>query len=734
MQRVGMTALAVGMLALGSGCTETPVDCDASVQDCFDGGKLPDTCDSVEEALSKPECTLTLGTPLGPLPDGTLRYISFGGDKDYYSAQMPATLTARSLLTIRGGYTSPSTPVDFTINVLRPDGGSSIALATDSAPGAPVPVQLSFPFAESGTRIVLQVRDAEATNMPKFDVRNGYELLVDIKDDPDVNEPNNAPASATAIPLAASGPELMGSGVGYLSTTGDVDYFKFTVPMGGRKILYLSIKGPSPQLMPPPPYVLQYTLFDSTDKPVAEGTMLNQFLAIDLATARLLPGGEYTLKVNGKVVDNKAPAGDPRPEARYTVTARILDDLDTAEPNDNAAQGATRVQTLSLGQTQPFTSRLSYVPDAEWFAVDLPANSGATVLRYRLNRPTSAGRFTQLPGLEDRQVRVLTQVTGPGTADQNKARCRTDATVCPKGYDGDPGKVLLAESLCNNADGPLCIWAERNEYAQAANLNFRNMEGAIPVGPHGATVRYFFVVQDDGQNFADDKTFDLNVTWEGDADDTARLAFPEQTQSQSISTAASGVLTHGYGKFLDFEPDDGRGIRGPEDYDAVPTDIDRYEFTFPAGTTGSASWTLEWDVLNQTDGGSPAGAVAIELEFCNPNAPPQADGGICRDIGRRLAYQSGRLAPWYSGALQARVEQWSRSATGGGVTITSLAPGCFCFQPNFTAAGRYNARVVAVDRVSNGVIPWRLRQTIGAYPTSYAGDGGTLSCPVPCGF
>ncbi|WP_275424977.1 hypothetical protein [Archangium violaceum] len=39
----------------------------------------------------------------------------------------------------------------------------------------------------------------------------------------------------------------------------------------------------------------------------------------------------------------------------------------------------------------------------------------------------------------------------------------------------------------------------------------RNFEGMLPVPPHGSSVRYYFLVQDEGTRWADDKDYRLEV-------------------------------------------------------------------------------------------------------------------------------------------------------------------------------------------------------------------------------
>ena len=113
--------------------------------------------------------------------------------------------------------------------------------------------------------------------------------------DPDVNEPNDL--VPTPVALAAVGGLQQGSVQGYLATLGDVDRFAFDVP-AGKKVLHLSLQADA--LSPPPPFRLSYELLSPSGTRVAEGVVQNEFLPVDLATARLsTEPGTWTVAVQG---------------------------------------------------------------------------------------------------------------------------------------------------------------------------------------------------------------------------------------------------------------------------------------------------------------------------------------------------------------------------------------------------------------------------------------------------
>ncbi|MFZ5468927.1 MAG: cell-cell cohesion protein MtsF [Myxococcota bacterium] len=710
---------ALAALLLLTGCPP-PMPCEETDEGCEDAGAPPpDECNSRDEALSLSQCRLNLG-------EARSAYISFSGDQDWYLAQMPA-LDARSLVHLTGAYGASSTAVNLALNLLREDGQTSLAREVDDSTGAPKPVDIILPFTESNAKLLVLVADEGASLQPNFDARNQYTVQIEVMDNPDTNEPNDT--TPTDITLSPQGAVLQGQSTGYLATDNDLDLFRFVAP-AGRKIIYLHIHGPA--LTPPPPFRLSYRLLDPTGTPVSEGNMANAFLPVDLATARLSTAGAYTLEVQGFRSQNTSDLvpGDLR--LQYTVDVQILDDLDANEPNDSMATARVVSMGTPGGPAQTLTGRLAYVPDPDWYAIDLPASAQPTVLMYRLTPGAGTGRFPALPGLVDRQVRLVQQVTQGATAQDRQNACKNDSLACPKGYEGSALFQGLVEGLCASADPAPCLLSERNEHPRFGNL--RNMVGYVPVPAHTGTLRLFLAVQDDGTDWADDLDYTLSVQWQADPDDAMRAGLPNQTESQTLPASGfpdppvsgqfSGVLSHGYGRVIENDVNQGEGVRGPNDYDAVPTDFDRFEYVFPAiPAPEDRTWTLAWDILHLPDAGQPAD-LALEMEFC--------DGAGCAQTQRNivLAYSGDRIQPWYSGSFSDRTVHYTRQVGNGVTTITATPEGCFCFEPRFVQGGRFWFKVGAVDRQRAEPFQYRVRMGYANYPQAYTVDGGSSSCPA----
>lgn len=720
------------LLALGvlGGCKSTtdPTGLDGGA----DAGPPPDVCNSKDEALTQAACQLTNGT-------AHTDYLSVPNDQDWFSFQMPATADARTLVHVVAGYSAPATPVNLTVNLLRDDGVTSLARKSDEhGQGSPNPVEIIQRFGEPNAKLLVQLSDEGLTpSRPAFDVKNPYSVTVDVTTDPDVNEPNDT--TPTPIPLTAgTGGVTEGTQSGYLATTDDVDTFSFDVPAG--KIAYVHVSAPA--LNPPPAYRLAYTLYDSSGAPISEGNVPNAFLPVDLATARLChAAGTYTVVIKGY-----RPNGDTAPvpgdlRQKYTIDVRLMDDQDANEPDDT--QATAHVMALATGATVSVTGRIAYVPDPDWYAFDLPANSNPSLLHYTLKPGSAGGRFPALSGNVDREVRVFTAV-----ADANA--CKTDQATCPKGYEGNNSLVPLVEGFCAQN---LCLQSYRLEVPKFDGL--RNFEGMIPVPPHAATVRYFVVVEDQGTNWADDKDYTLTVQSQADADEAARssggveqtqvVAFADDTPTSgdfpappASATVLSGTLNAGYGRIFQNDPNLGQGVRGPQDYDAVPTDTDRYELDFPGGQADplDRTWELQWTIQNLPDGGRPYD-LALGVEFCDGDA---LDGGVCTPVSTTasggdlvLAYRSDPFSSWYNVQTSQSLRQplYDMSSSGGVTTVTARAYGCYCFEPRFVKGGKFFLTVGALDRTSYQSANYSVRTAFTSYPQSYGVDGGTMSCPGP---
>ncbi|MBI3184055.1 MAG: cell-cell cohesion protein MtsF [Myxococcales bacterium] len=715
---VGSLLILTGLFAVATSCEPPPPQEEEELAP--EWVPPPDVCNTKEEALADPACELAVGK-------ARLELIGLSKDQDWFTVKLPANLTPRSLLHVSAGYSAPNTAVELAVNVLRKDGTTSLTRGVDAhGQAAPRPIDLIVPFGESGAQLLIHVADGSPRNA--FDARNPYSLKVEVVENPDVNEPNDE--KPTAIPLSPQGAALAGTQAGYLATAGDVDRFSFQAP-NARKILYLRVSGP--KLTPPPPFRVEFVVLDPQGTQVSEGRVLNEFLPLELASARLVTGGAYTLLVRGYAgIGTAGPVpGDLR--LQYSVEVKLLDELDSNEPNDSFDDPKVVSLGAPGGSAQVFTGRLERTPDAEWFAFDLAATSRPTVFYYKVTPSSTGGRFPALPGAVDRQLRVFTVVNQGATLADRIQACKTNDNVCPRKEAGDFTNGLI-DDYCSLTP-PRCMRSSREEDSDFANI--RNFEGALPVAPHSSTVRTYVLFEDESNDYADDKEFQLRVEWRTDPDEESRpgtvsRAIAEDAAASGFPVPPSGPafeltgrLSFGHGYWRNFDYDRGQGVRSGWDYDAIVSDRDRYELVFPAGIPDPTdrTWELQWEI-DHAGGGAPYDVV-LELEFCDGNNSTSS----CSVVARKIGYKGGDLGAWHSAGVAGAPFQpvYSRSSDATRTTVTALAWGCFCFERRFVKGGRFYINVVAVDRSSYADMPYRIRTAFTSYPKPY--NGGI--CPAP---
>ncbi|NBD07737.1 hypothetical protein FOF48_01370 [Corallococcus sp. Z5C101001] len=721
-------------------------------------GVVEDLCNSRDEALTNPDCELKPGVALE-------RYLALtgdvkAGDEDWYSIRIPSTANARTLVHITATYLASSTPVNLSVTVTEKDKNTALVSKSDQhGSGAPKPVDIVLPYGTPDTQLIVVVRDAPVNpTRPAYDARNPYRLTVELIENPDTNEPNDV--TPTPIALNAQGAVQVGTAKGYLATDGDVDRFSFPLTVG--KIAYVRVTAPDQGFVPN--FRLSYELLrpGTTDKE-SEGNVLPKVHPGVLATARKVKlAGTWVLVVKGYRGNNEpVPAGDLRQP--YEVEVRVVDEADPQDQsgdNDSYARAFSRDLVGAPGTSTSFTGRLGYVTDRDWFALRLPAYAKPSVLRYRLVEVPTTVRFDPLPlplgQLPDRQVLVFTTVSTSVTAEQ-RATCTNDATVCPRDVREHPDAPGLVQAYCNNPEAVLCIQSLREESDPARFPSLRNFQGALPVPAHAATTTYHFVVQDDGNNWADDRDYRLEVSWEDDdAEEVAAYSGGvEQARAKTLNGVgagnlpvgnatfeAKGQLSYGHGRLRTNDRATGLGVRGPEDYDAVPSDTDTFQYQLPAlSAPEDAAWLVQWEVENLADGGTPHG-LALDLTFCDGNST-DGGAGTCTPVSTTstggaltLAYNPSVMRAWHTSvstplsSYQA-LYQLEKTASTTRVTVAPYA--CACLERRFIKGGTLKVAVSATERTDYERVGYTLRTGYGDYPRGYtAADGGApTQCPAP---
>jgi hypothetical protein len=262
-QRAFLAVLSFLVVASGTGCIKGEV------------GELPIVpithpdldCNTSQAAATNPECRLTLGVE-------KTEYIQQRADQDWWVVNV-GTVTARSIVHVTAGYRPPAgqdagnfnTAVNFQINVLDSTNGTvgaSLASLKDQH-GSNPPTVLDFTFRyglKSNNDLFILVQDAAQLNSDNL---APYFIKVEVITDPDSNESNDTPATATT--LTPGGANTPGTQGGFLSTPGDLDYF--TIVSNPNSVLAPGQPGSQLPLAASPPLpagVLPLRLLGNADR------------------------------------------------------------------------------------------------------------------------------------------------------------------------------------------------------------------------------------------------------------------------------------------------------------------------------------------------------------------------------------------------------------------------------------------------------------------------------------
>ncbi|RPH68880.1 MAG: hypothetical protein EHM78_17310 [Myxococcaceae bacterium] len=738
----------------------------ASAAGCFKGevGGLPEppithpdlACNTAPEARDNPECRLQLGVE-------KQEYVQQQNDKDWWVVNV-GTLPARAIVHVVAGYKPGAgqdagnfnTAVNFKINVLDSNNGvvgTSMAFAQDQhGSNPPKLLDLTFRYTKGSNDLYILVED---DNGRKYDNLSPYSVFVEVVPDPDSNESNDTPATATQIPLTPTPDGVQGSGGGFIATPGDADYFSINAP-NPNSVMWIHVVQDCTTTCPPPHlYRLEYFLRNSTGTVVATdaaivGSLVSDTL-MEVGTARLLPStGVYTLEVRGYVDPNNQtviPPGDLN--FKYKVEIIIVPLQDPKEPNNSIEDAKGKPSpdlTIAAGASGTFTGRISFVPDPDWYRVRLSGASATPhLLHYRVTPSTAPARFPPVPGRKDRHLNVTTEIPNG-----SQSECVAgDAGVCIISAPSSNYNYPIATNFCQQAT-PQCLQSARYENYDVPPKfpDLANFEGVLQVPPHAGDVDYFFQFEDEGTNWADDTDYTVFVQWLAEPEPVAE-AIPEAQRPATMgagvgATALTGYLSYGIGATdtsLGIAP-----ITDVKDYDGRGDDVDTYAVDIPVGAVPEARLFWQWRIPSA--GATPPYDLGIRLGFCVP------DGGVdCASIQTRtqsggsqlgLIYTEEDVTSWWNSPQVTPLEKaYDRSYSGtmptGNVLTLLRDYACGCLEPRLIPASGTAKMFVSVfptNRTSwDTGIPYTVETGFGAYPYSFtANGGGMVSCPTPCRF
>jgi hypothetical protein len=718
------------LLALGSGCRK-PAPAAAPP----DAGGLADPCGSATEALAAPGCALESE---GASLEGVL---SFPGDEDWYAVSLPARAGPRVRVRVLLASEAP-----LQVRVLAEGSGLPLALASGKAGGAPLDVLVRA----DARPLLVAVR--EAPGAPESEARGvlGYRLTASLAEDPDGREPDeDAPAALTPAVLPPEGAPDAGfqqlRGEGVLATADDTD--AFSLPAREGQAVQVLLEAPAsahPGLLAlalsgPDGGVLRRRVQEAPGAPVR------------LDTGLLRPGVAGALTAR---VERLAPDGGPGAERgdeaqRYTLLASLYDE---ADPNEGAAgnEGPATATPVLLaaptGAVRSVTGRLGVPGDEDWYALRLAPLAEPSLLRYRLVPREGGGRFAPPEGLASRRLHVLSPVEAAADAPAAE-RCLARADVCPAPPPGTPATALaLRAEACARADGALCLLSSRTEAAPLSTE--APLEGVVPVPPHPGRWPLLVVVRSQREDWADDRDYALELTWERDPDEAGRggrspggegeraVVLAPAGDGGTAEVALTGVLSYGQGPLPG-------GARGPHDYDAHgDEDVFRVQLPLPPpDAPPERALLVQWEVAHGADGGGAPVALQLALELCDAEGTGGTDGGtdggacvpVTTDAAGAplvLRERAEPARPWH--LPEGPALPLTETEVVAGVTRVAVTPAaCLCLEPRFVRAGRFRVRVSAASRASPAPARYSVQLGLSDAPQAYAVEGAPRTCPAP---
>jgi hypothetical protein len=723
-------------------------------------------CNTPQDALANAECRLTLGVEAH-------EYIQQQGDKDWWVVNVGA-LPPRAIVHVVAGYKPGpgqdagifNTAVNFQINVLDSNNG---AVGTSQATGLdqhnsnpPKLLDLTFRYTKSNNDLFIVVQD---DNGRDYDNLSPYSIFVEVVSDPDSNEPNDTPATATPIPLSAgTNGGVQGTGGGFLATPGDVDYFSI-VAANPNSVMWLDLVQDCTTTCPVPHrYRLEYFLRDpggvvvATDSSSA-GSLVDTAL-VEIGTARLLKStGTYTLQVRAYIDPNNQtviPPGDLT--FKYKVQVIIVPLQDPPEPNDTIADVLAKpspdLSLAGVGSSGNITGRISFVPDPDYYRVRLVApTAGPTLLHYTVTPSNAPARFPPVPGRKDRLLTVTTLVN---PADSS-ACAAGDAGVCIISAPQNNYNYPIATNLCL-APTPQCLQSTRYENYDTPPkfLDLANFEAVLQVPPTPGNTDYIFKFEDDGNNWADDTNYTINIQWIGEPDSAEAVPDPQRgpvAMGAGVAATALGGPSVGYLSYGIGATDTSLGIApitDVKDYDGRGDDVDTYVVDVPVGSMIDSRLFFQWRIPAATMTTTPPYDLGIRLGFCVP------DGGVdCASIQTRtqtggsqlgLIYVTNPVTSWWNFSPQATPlepaydRSYSGSAPTGNVLTVLRDYACGCLESRLVPASgtaRMFVSVFPTNRTSWVTnIPYTVETGFGPYPYNFTAvpSGASIACPTPCNF
>jgi hypothetical protein len=393
-------------------------------------------------------CALILALPLVPGCSEETSRTDDGGSEDAWTGkcQMDKSIDFDTAIELKmgdqhTGWICPKTDKDF-FKISIPASSKLLKIKLDYVSTAPR-IQLAYrlfdaqqkPLANSATGIdnkfdalhclekggdmYLMIQDQGDDG---YDAKISYTLSYSAEADKDTGEPGNNDKGG-AKPLT-------GSATGYISCQNDVDYYKITV--GSNQLVKIGLQAAGTTNVD-----LEYTIYDSADKPVAleaipDGTKPDAKLDV---THAITPPGTYYLVVRDKD-NNEADA-----KTGYTLTYSTLPENDNQDKGNRNDTPATATP-ISSGQT--FTGQIASKGDVDFFVANVGAASPSSPWVMEVTLSVTGGKVPLDPSF-------AYFYPDAGTACTKDACCKVLAGSCK-----DSSECIRSTYNCVNKGDQYC--------------------------------------------------------------------------------------------------------------------------------------------------------------------------------------------------------------------------------------------------------------------------------------
>jgi hypothetical protein len=325
-----------------------------------DGGIDPNDPSAGKSCLGGVDKSIDFDTA-APLELGkTLEgYICPRGDRDFYKLAVPA---GTDLTRIKLQHTNKATRVDLRYLVYA---GKNNKQPVDPPKAPQEKNNFNAVHCTGSGEYYLVVQDSGNTH---YDGKNAYALTVSADADPDSNEPNDTPEQATKV---------TGNVQGYISCSGDKDYFEVEVSAG--QLLEVKLKPEKPTLVD-----MQYVIYDSANNKVGEAAIPDATRPdAKLEVVHHLPGaGKYYIEVS----DSNGTESDST--TSYSLSYGTKPEPDPNEGNDrNDTPATATVLGSGAGVNKTIKGQLASKADLDVFVVkglDNISESNPAVMEVRL--------------------------------------------------------------------------------------------------------------------------------------------------------------------------------------------------------------------------------------------------------------------------------------------------------------------------------------------------------------